>query len=287
MTRRLKALGRLAVFAVLVVGAFPFIGRWLRSAMRGTDETLLYVVRALLQLAVVLIFAWVASKLERRPFGEYGMPWRQALRSGFWKGAAAGIISLSLLIFLLSALGALQLSMAPQRVLVGAAFGIGYSLLFLLLAMREEFLYRGYSLFTLTEAAGFWPAVAITTAWFAIGHAGTRGENPIGLASVVLFGLIACLTLRWTGSLWMAIGYHAAWDWGQTYFYGVADSGHAPAPGHLLASTISTTAPSWLSGGGAGPEGSVLCLVVFALVAIACIRFLGREASRGARAGMW
>jgi len=277
VTQRLKALGRLVVFAVLVVGAFPLFGRWLHSAMRGTDETLLYVIRAFLQLAAVLIFSSVASKLERRPFGAYGMAWRQALRSGFWKGAAAGIVSLSLLIFALSALGALHLSMAPQRVLVGAAFGVGYGLLFVLLAMREEFLYRGYGFFTLSEASGFWPAVAVTTAWFAVGHAGTRGENPIGLASVVLFGVIACLTLRWTGSLWMAIGYHAAWDWGETYLYGVADSGHAPAPGHLLASIVSSTAPSWLSGGGAGPEGSALCLVVFVLVAIVCFRVLPHQ----------
>jgi len=279
--RRLKALGRLSVFALLVFGVVPLENRWFQSAMKGADEALVYVVSRVVQLAVLLVFAWGASKLERRPFSAYGMPWRQALRSGFWKGVIAGIVSLSVLIFALSAAGALHLSMAPQKALAGAAFGLVYGVIFLLLAMREEFLCRGYALFTLTEIAGFWVAAAITTLWFTDGHAGTHGENPIGLANVALFGLIACFTLLRTGSLWLAIGFHAAWDWGETYFYGVADSGHAPAPGHLLASVVPSTAPAWLSGGGAGPEGSALCLVLFALLAVICIRFLpdGRRPS--------
>jgi uncharacterized protein len=36
------------------------------------------------------------------------------------------------------------------------------------------------------------------------------------MKSVVGFGLLFCLSLRRTGSLWWAVGFHAAWDWGQT-----------------------------------------------------------------------
>ena len=36
-----------------------------------------------------------------------------------------------------------------------------------------------------------------------------------------------------TGSLWWAIGFHAAWDWGESYFYGTSDSG-LMARGHLF-----------------------------------------------------
>src|SRR5262249_16077900 len=92
VTRRLKALGRLAAFALVVVGGSILVGRWIRSSMKGADEGVVYLVGHLAQLVILLVFAGVASKLERRPFGDYGMPWRQALRSGFWKGAAAGIL---------------------------------------------------------------------------------------------------------------------------------------------------------------------------------------------------
>ncbi len=241
MSPRLAALGRMAAFAVLVFGIFPVAGRWLRGALHGADETVVYLVDHLVQLAAVLAYAWLASRLERRPVGSYGLPWRQALRSGFWKGSAVGLVSLSLLLLALSAAGALRIALAPQRLLVGAGFGLAYASVFLLLAVREEFLYRGYGLSTLAEA---------------------------------LFGLTACLTLRRTGTLWIAVGYHAAWDWGQTYLYGVADSGHAAPPGHLLAATVPATAPGWLSGGAVGPEGSVLCLALFVLTGLACARFL-------------
>ncbi len=274
MSPRLTALGRTAAFAALVFGIFPVAGRWLRGALHGADAPVVYLVDHLAQLAAVLAYAWLASRLERRPFGAYGLPWRQALRSGFWKGAAVGLVSLSLLLLGLSAAGALRVALAPQRLLVGAGFGLAYAAVFLLLAVREEFLYRGYSLSTLAEAAGFWPAAVMTSLWFTASHVGNRGETPLGLASVGLFGLIACLTLRRSGTLWIAVGYHAAWDWGQTYLFGVADSGHAAPPGHLFAATVPATAPGWLSGGTVGPEGSVLCLALFLVTGLACARFL-------------
>jgi len=117
-------------------------------------------------------------------------------------------------------------------------------------------------------------------------HTGNSGESAIGLANLALFGLLACLTLRRTGNLWMAIGFHATWDWGQTYLFGVGDSGHPPAPGHLLTSLVRATAPAWLSGGSVGPEGSILCTALLALLWIACARLLRgvRYPSRGSPA---
>ena len=64
------------------------------------------------------------------------------------------------------------------------------------------------------------------------------------------------------GNLWFAVGFHAAWDWGETFFYSVPDSGMV-SPGHLLSSSL--RGADWLSGGSVGPEGSVLCFVVIAV----------------------
>jgi len=41
-------------------------------------------------------------------------------------------------------------------------------------------------------------------------------------------------------------------------------------PGHLLSSSL--PGPDWLTGGSVGPEGSVFCVVVMALVWIAFAR---------------
>jgi hypothetical protein len=65
------------------------------------------------------------------------------------------------------------------------------------------------------------------------------------------------------------VGFHAAWDWGETFFYSVPDSGIV-FPGHLLKSSLHGA--GWLTGGSVGPEGSSLCFVVIALLSFAFSR---------------
>jgi hypothetical protein len=65
--------------------------------------------------------------------------------------------------------------------------------------------------------------------------------------------------------LWWAIGFHATWDWSQSFLYGVADSGMM-VQHHLLA-THAVGKPI-LSGGTTGPEGSVFILAIFVLIAL-------------------
>jgi membrane protease YdiL (CAAX protease family) len=79
---------------------------------------------------------------------------------------------------------------------------------------------------------------------------------------VVVFGLFACFTLRRTGSLWFAIGFHAASDYAETFLYSVPDSGMR-ATGQLFHSSLHGS--RWLTGGTVGPEGSVFDFVAMLL----------------------
>jgi hypothetical protein len=81
---------------------------------------------------------------------------------------------------------------------------------------------------------------------------------------VGLIGLVFCLALWRTGSLWWAIGFHAAWDWAQSFLYGVADSGTI-AQGRLFAAH--PLGRPILSGGLTGPEGSAFILPIVLLSA--------------------
>jgi CAAX protease family protein len=258
----------LLAFVALAFVWFPVQGGLIRHGLSGMGSGGRYVIGHLVQLGEVLLFAWAASKLERRSFGAYGLPWNEVLRSRFWQGAAIGIGSLSVLVLALAALGALRLAPPPQTGPLALLIGAGYLLLFAILALREEFLYRGYGLSTLGGQIGFWPAAVLSSAWFLFGHAGNSGETALGLAAVGVFGMLACVVLRRSGSLWMPIGFHAAWNWGQTFLFGVGDSGHAAAPGHFFTASVPTTSPAWLSGGATGPEGSVLCLALFAVLVV-------------------
>jgi len=125
------------------------------------------------------------------------------------------------------------------------------------------------------ESAGFWQASWVTSTFFGFGHTGNNGENWIGIFAAAFIGFVFCVSVRVTGSAWWAIGCHASWDWGETYFYGTADSGMV-AQGHYL--TTSLTGPGLWSGGADGPEGSILVLpVVLLLLAVLLVVYRRRK----------
>jgi hypothetical protein len=105
----------------------------------------------------------------------------------------------------------------------------------------------------------------ILSAAFALGHVSNNGESILGIVEVGLGGLLFCLSLWYTKSLFWAVGFHAGLDWGQSYFYGTPDSGLV-VQNHLLASHPSGN-PLW-SGGTTGPEGSLAIVPLVILVGI-------------------
>jgi hypothetical protein len=143
-----------------------------------------------------------------------------------------------------------------------ARYAAEWTAAFLLVGIAEEFLFRGYLQYTLTSGMGFWPAAVLLSAVFGAVHLRNPGEGPIGALSVFVIGMFLVFTLRRTGTLWFGIGFHAAYDFGETFLYSVPDSGIV-AQGHLLASSFH--GPRWLTGGTVGPEASVFDFVVIAI----------------------
>lgn len=204
----------------------------------------------------------VLARVEGRPWSAYGLPGRQFLGRLFWSGSFWGFGAVSLLMLALYGLHYFafgHLALHGARLL---RFAIFWAAMFLLVGLFEEFLLRGYAQFTLARGLGFWPAAIALSLVFGLIHLRNGGERWQGLLAAAFIGIFFCLTLRRTGNLWFAVGFHAAWDWGETFFYSVPDSGTL-FPGHLLHSSL--TGPDWLTGGSVGPEGSVLCFAVVAL----------------------
>jgi len=218
------------------------------------------VAEASLLLAAILP-GFIMAKIEDRPFGDFGLPARCAFGRNFWVGALWGIVSLTVLMLVLRAAGAFtfgSLDLHGGRIV---EFAFYYAVFFLLTGLFEEFLLRGYSLWVLSKGMNFWPAAALLSVSFGAMHGYNPGEARIGLVAVVAIGFFFCLTLRRTGDLWWAVGFHMSWDWGESYLYSVPDSG-TMLPGHLLNSSFQ--GPAWLTGGSVGPEGSYLIFVLIA-----------------------
>jgi membrane protease YdiL (CAAX protease family) len=213
--------------------------------------------------------ALVMARIEKRPFGAYGLPRSGAFGKMFWIGSLWGFAAISLLILSLRGAGVFSFGSFALHGTRVFKFALFWGVFFLLVGLFEEFLIRGYTQFTLARAIGFWPTAFLMSLIFGAIHLGNPGEAWIGGLAAGLIGLFFCLTLYRTGALWFAVGFHAAWDWGESYFYSVADSGGI-SPGHLLNSSFHGS--RWLTGGSVGPEGSLLVFAIIALVWIAFSR---------------
>jgi membrane protease YdiL (CAAX protease family) len=207
--------------------------------------------------------ALILGRLERRRFGDYGMPLAQALGKNFWLGALWGIATVSALMLVIRTLGGYSFGTVdlPPGDLV--RYALEWAAAFFLVGVYEEFFFRGYLQFTLTSGMHFWLAALLLSLAFGAVHLRNPGEGAVGALSVFVTGMFLCLTLRRTGTLWFAIGFHAAYDFGETYLYSVPNSGIV-MPGHLLASSFH--GPAWLTGGTVGPEGSAFDFVVMAIL---------------------
>ncbi len=215
------------------------------------------------------VAAFIMSRIERRRWSQYGIPWQQAFRKDFWVGTLVGFASISVTLFAIFALHGFCITGVALHGPALLSATVAWTAAFILVGFAEEFAFRGYLQYTLTTGMGYWPAAILLSIAFAAAHAGNPGESIVGLLAVVVFAVVFCLVLRRRGNLWWAIGFHAGWDWGQTFFYGVPDSG-APAYHNFLNSTFS--GPRWLTGGRVGPEASVFTPIVLVIVAIAVSR---------------
>lgn len=233
-----------------------------------------------LQLGFVFFATWIMSRIEDRNVFDYGLS--RTPRRLHWMliGALLGLIFQSLLIVTLSSTHHLVFAGVLLRPLSAVGYGFAWAIGFLGVAFFEEFLFRGYLQFSLTqcvaglvrhlspasrhaERIGFWSAAVLISFGFGLLHGFNSGESPIGLLCAGAAGLMFAFSLWRTGSLWWAIGLHAAWDWAQSFLFGVADSGGVSA--HRLLSTHPVGSP-WLSGGATGPEGSIFVLPVMAAI---------------------
>jgi len=221
------------------------------------------MLEELCDFMAALIPSLVLARIESRPWSSYGLPLRQMFGARFWIGTLWGFSAITLLMMSLYSLHDFSfghLAVHGPRLIRFAGF---WAVMFLLVGLYEEFWVRGYALFTLARGVSFWPAALLLSVAFGLFHLRNGGESWPGIFAAMFIGLFLCFTLRRTGNLWFAVGFHAAWDWGETFFYSVPDSGTV-FPGHLLGSAL--RGPDWISGGAVGPEGSILCFLVIALV---------------------
>jgi len=263
---RLRAGWRVALFIVLyVLGGKSLDALFTKLGFPGGFTWQGVLTYETTDFALICAVAWMLSRIERENFSAYGLPPVCDAGKLLAKGLLWGFIPSALILIPIYFLGGCSfygLALHGRELLF---YCLLWGIAMLALGFGEEFLFRGYLLKTLSEGIGFWPAAVALSSLFGLVHLLFKPhEDWIDPISVALYGLFWCLTLRRTGSLWFAVGFHAASDYADMIAFAEPNSGNdgKPLTGHLL--DIRFHGPEWLTGGPRGTEASLLVFVVLA-----------------------
>lgn len=260
---RLTAFGKAVTYlALALVGALlvsavakALLGAsLLELAQGGAAEGTARAV--LLLIGIVILPTAIALGLFKEPFQLSAWAFGSALRLTGW-GLATGFSLLAAMAGTMWLCGAVKFGIAAPTMSAAVSSLIISSILWLTQAAGEEGLHRGYAFVQICRAISFWPAAILSSAWFMYGHVGNEGETVLGIIAAGLLGLALSYSLLKTGSLWFALGFHASWNFSQSFVFGFHNSG-GKAPASLLTATVDGS--PLLTGGTTGPEASLLVL---------------------------
>ncbi|CAH1201693.1 hypothetical protein PAECIP111891_01783 [Paenibacillus allorhizoplanae] len=177
---------------------------------------------------------------------------------GFLWGAVLITLS-SLVIWLFGGIHFVQVEWSLSK---GYAIG-GSFLLFIGVAINEELFARGYLQGLVKNRLGPTIAVGVSTIVFGLLHSFNPGmwTTALPFINILLAGLLMGLCRELTGSLWMPIGLHLAWNFMQGCIFGFDVSG-IPMSSLITTETKGTI---YLSGGAFGAEGSLITSIILVL----------------------
>ena len=222
----------------------------------------------------------VFALCERRRIDSYGLPLDEAFGGLFWNGVVAGLAVVAFVAAGMLVTGGMRIHGLALRGTDLISSPLLWLVGMLLVGVTEEYFFRGYALQSLWRGAGFWPAALITTALFAGLHLLKPHENAIDIGMIFVLGLIICISVCITGSLWWAVGWHAALDFGQFFIIGTPNAGRLPE-GRLF--DVTFPGPAWATGGELGTEASYF-MIPAALGTFLYITWFLRRRSPGLKA---
>lgn len=214
--------------------------------------------------------ALAMARLERVSPNSYGLPLSLGFGKLFWQGIFLGLCEVSLLVGLIAAFGGYSFGSLDLHGNGLISWGLLWAVAFILVGLSEEFMFRGYAQYTLARGIGFWPAAVCLSLVFGAAHLRNPGEGIVGALNVAVTGLVFAFVLRRTGNLWLAVGWHSSFDFGETFLFSVPNSGWI-FDHHLSNSVVQ--GPTWLTGGTVGPEGSVFGFLTMG-ISVLVIHFL-------------
>lgn len=271
MKKRLKITGKI-ILTFLVFVVLYSLGTMVLS-MLGDINTSISLMFSTVSMLIAPILTYMI--FERKNKWSLGIQQPDALRR-LIQGLAVGILLISVSFLAIWLFNGLHINTIQydSETLKAVVISLG---LFILVALSEELLFRGYIQGLLRNHYGANIAIIHSSILFALLHMMNPGilSTPFTLINIFLVGLFFAVTREITGGIWLAIGFHLTWNFFQGNIYGFAVSG----TDSKTIISITSQGNSFISGGDFGAEGSMIATVI---LLIACIIVIRKRRSKSA-----
>jgi membrane protease YdiL (CAAX protease family) len=260
----------------LRVGLYALIG-WLTLVISATlmvwilgRRDSLFVIAALSVFAAAAVANAIAVRVyERGRLSDLGLGWTPTALREFLTGAGIAAGAAALILTGAFAVGAAHFEPVP------ASEHPWSSLIFVVIvllfgAAGEEMLFHGYAFQLLIRSLGAFATILPFSIIFGFAHLGNQNASNLGILNTILWGVLLGYAYWRTKALWLPIGLHFGWNFALPLF-GVNLSGFTM---NVMGYALRWRAGDLWSGGGYGPEGSVLTTAVVMVLFFAVHRVI-------------
>ena len=148
----LRAGWRLGIFLAIVIALIKATNLIVGRLLPGADSTTLFLLFQVINFVIFLSASWIMGRIEGRTIADYGLPWRRMFRGQFWQGVLLGFVSITVLLVGMRVARVFYFGSIALRGADVWKWAIVYALVFILVALREEFRARGYGLWVLKKS---------------------------------------------------------------------------------------------------------------------------------------
>ena len=213
------------------------------------NESVEQMIRWTISIFLVIFLYIILFKIyERRKISEFAF--RPAGRENIMGFLLGGLLVGSIILILLIS-GSISFTVLNPVTIIFKPL-----ILFILLALMEEIIFRGIIYRITEQSLGTWIALIISAILFGIVHITNDHADFPGILSAASGGIMLGVMYTIKGRLWLPLSIHVGWNFFQ-YFFGLPVSGVVDFQYFMNASR---EGPAWFVGGGFGIENSFITI---------------------------
>ena len=256
----------------LVVGFSQIIGLYVSGGdminIEAPKTSWQHLIVSLFSIIGTLLLLWFFIRVvDNEPFINLGFHIKNRLND-IWFGVLLGLLIMGLGYFALFSMQEIQYSNSnynTEEIILSI-------LIFIIIAVMEEALFRGYVLRNLMYSFDKFIALVISAFLFAVMHIANPNMDWFSFLNLFLAGILLGISYVYTKNLWFPIALHFSWNFFQSLFgFNVS--------GQDIYSLIefNITEKNIINGGDFGFEGSIFSIIVQIILIVSIFIYYQRK----------